>query len=391
MKPALLFWCQHSVGLGHLARAHALCAALRERFRVVLVCGGALPDGIARAARASRSSRCPPLGVGETGRFVSHDPRAQRRGRAGRAARAAARRLRRRCARACCSSSCGRSGGRSSARELLPLLERARARRRRPRSCSLRDILVSRRDDQASTTSAPARSPTSTSTACSSTATRAFARLEDTFAAAGAAARAGPLHRLRRRGPPGAGRRARRDAVVVSAGGGRVGAPLLRAALGAQRVLWPRTAAADAPDRAGRSCPPAERDALAAAAAGRAGRDARPQRRRRSAPSSTAPRRRSASAATTPRSSCSRRACPALVVPYATPEEDEQRRRARRLARLGALRVLDPERLAPEPLAGRDRARSTASRPRRAALDLDGARATTELLWARRRVEERVA
>ena len=31
---------------------------------------------------------------------------------------------------------------------------------------------------------------------------------------------------------------------------------------------------------------------------------------------------------------------PALVVPYATPEEDEQTRRARRLERLGALRVL---------------------------------------------------
>ena len=30
---------------------------------------------------------------------------------------------------------------------------------------------------------------------------------------------------------------------------------------------------------------------------------------------------------------------PALVVPYATPEEDEQTRRARRLERLGALKV----------------------------------------------------
>jgi len=43
MKPTLLFYCQHSVGLGHLMRSYALCAALSERFRVVLVCGGALP------------------------------------------------------------------------------------------------------------------------------------------------------------------------------------------------------------------------------------------------------------------------------------------------------------------------------------------------------------
>ena len=36
---------------------------------------------------------------------------------------------------------------------------------------------------------------------------------------------------------------------------------------------------------------------------------------------------------------------PGLIVPYATPEEDEQTRRARRLERLGAVRVLAPERL----------------------------------------------
>ena len=37
---------------------------------------------------------------------------------------------------------------------------------------------------------------------------------------------------------------------------------------------------------------------------------------------------------------------PGLIVPYATPEEDEQTRRARRLERLGAVRVLAAERLA---------------------------------------------
>ena len=42
---------------------------------------------------------------------------------------------------------------------------------------------------------------------------------------------------------------------------------------------------------------------------------------------------------------------PGLIVPYATPEEDEQRERARRLERLGAVRVLAPERLARATLA----------------------------------------
>ena len=81
---------------------------------------------------------------------------------------------------------------------------------------------------------------------------------------------------------------------------------------------------------------------------------------------------------------------PALVVPYATEEEDEQRRRARRLARLGALRVLAPERLSPAALAGAIRSLAGFT-PAPAALDLGGARATADLLWAERRMAERVA
>jgi predicted glycosyltransferase len=81
---------------------------------------------------------------------------------------------------------------------------------------------------------------------------------------------------------------------------------------------------------------------------------------------------------------------PALVVPYATAQEDEQRRRARRLARLGALRVLEPEALGPEPLARAILALDGFA-PAPATLDVDGARTTTELLWALRRTEARVA
>jgi predicted glycosyltransferase len=73
---------------------------------------------------------------------------------------------------------------------------------------------------------------------------------------------------------------------------------------------------------------------------------------------------------------------PALVVPYATAEEDEQQRRARRLALLGAVRVLDPERLAPATLAA-ELERLLEFEPARPRLDLDGARRTCELLWER--------
>ena len=64
---------------------------------------------------------------------------------------------------------------------------------------------------------------------------------------------------------------------------------------------------------------------------------------------------------------------PGAAVPYATPEEDEQTRRARRLERLGAVRVLAPERLVAATLAAELR-RLLAFEPRPASVDLEGAR-----------------
>ena len=46
-RPAVLFYCQHSLGMGHLMRSFALADRLAERFRVVLLNGGRLPKGIA--------------------------------------------------------------------------------------------------------------------------------------------------------------------------------------------------------------------------------------------------------------------------------------------------------------------------------------------------------
>ena len=56
---------------------------------------------------------------------------------------------------------------------------------------------------------------------------------------------------------------------------------------------------------------------------------------------------------------------PALVVPYATPEEDEQTRRARRLEQLGVVKVADAHQRPPDALLD--------FTPAPAALDLDGA------------------
>ncbi len=46
MTPALLLYCQHSVGLGHLMRSYALADALASSYRVTLLAGGELPPGI---------------------------------------------------------------------------------------------------------------------------------------------------------------------------------------------------------------------------------------------------------------------------------------------------------------------------------------------------------
>ena len=60
---------------------------------------------------------------------------------------------------------------------------------------------------------------------------------------------------------------------------------------------------------------------------------------------------------------------PTLVVPYATPEEDEQTRRAQRLAKLGVVKVADH----PDPAL-------LDFTPEPTQLDLAGAATTTELL-----------
>jgi predicted glycosyltransferase len=70
---------------------------------------------------------------------------------------------------------------------------------------------------------------------------------------------------------------------------------------------------------------------------------------------------------------------PALVVPFADEREDEQTRRAIRLERLGAVRMLDSAHLEPATLA--DEIGSVLRfRPRVPDLDFDGARASATML-----------
>jgi len=179
VKPALLLYCQHSVGLGHLMRSYALSAALAERFRVVLLCGGAVPAGI-RPPAGVRVVALPPLGIGAGGRFVSHDPRYTLEAAwAARHARILAtfRALR----PAAVVVELFPFGRAKFARELVPLLEAARSAGALT-ACSVRDILVSRRADQQEHDDRAARYADALLDAVLVHSDPSFARLEETFA-----------------------------------------------------------------------------------------------------------------------------------------------------------------------------------------------------------------
>ena len=208
----------------------------------MLLCGGALPEGI-RPPAGVQVLALPPLGVGAAGGFVSHDPRytveqawAVREERilaAFRAVRPVA-----------VLVELFPFGRAKFARELLPLLEAARAAGALDRLQPARHPRQQPLPTSRPTTTAPRRSPTPTSTPCSCTAIPASPAWRRPSRRAGRCAcrSTTPGFVVRDRAPAAP---PRGDHVVVSAGGGLVGEPLLRAAAEAQ----PDGRRADAADR----------------------------------------------------------------------------------------------------------------------------------------------
>lgn len=224
IRPALLFYCQHSVGLGHLVRSFAVARALAERFRVVLLCGGAVPDAVAPPASVELVT-LPALGVGENGAFESQDGHDSVQ-----AARAVRRRLIldafRKLRPEVVLIELFPFGRAKFAPELLPLLEEARGGGALV-ACSLRDILVTGRENQEAHDERACALANRYFDAVLVHSDPRLVRLEDSF-------------RLRRRlrvplhytgfvRPNGVHRALRRERrIVVSVGGGRVGEPLLQ-------------------------------------------------------------------------------------------------------------------------------------------------------------------
>ena len=379
LKPGLLLYCQHSLGMGHLVRSLALAAGLARRFRVAFLNGGPLPKGTQCPAGVELIA-LPPLGLGRDGRLVSRDRRRSLD---------RARSLRQAMILETFTVVRPRVvlvelfpfGRKKFADELLPLLEAARepGPGRALVLCSLRDILVGRQHEQEKHDEWAVTVANRYFDRILVHADPRFARLEESFRPRSPLRV--PVHYTgfvfpaptHERGP----RPCRRRQVVVSAGGGLVGEPLLRAAIEAHGQLWEARrmamkviAGPFVPDEVWRS--------LRVAARGQEGLHLR-----RYVPDLCA--ELAASAASV--SQCGyntaldilRAGVPALVVPFAEGHEDEQIRRARRLEQLGAVRILDSQRLDAITLAAEIQA-LLRFRPREVELDLNGTQNTADLV-----------
>jgi predicted glycosyltransferase len=378
MRPRIFFYVQHLLGIGHLRRAAAIARALGEHgLDVAFVSGGEPLPGLDLGT--ARIIQLPPARAGDSGfdtivdgegRPIDDAWRARRRVALLEAFRAEAPRL--------LLIELFPFGRRLFRFELLPLLEASQESRPRPAVvCSVRDILVSKSDPQRVAEIADI-------------VRRYFdrvlvhgdprlVRFEDTFAAADRIA-----DRLHYTGyvisapPNAAGASATgRGEVLVSAGGGAVGEPLLRAALAAR----PLTALTDAPWRiiTGLNLPERVFSALRETAPG----DVAIERFRPDFQALLRNCRLSVSqAGYNTVMELLAAGTRAVVVPFAEGGETEQPMRARLLAARELLTLVEPTDLTPRALAAAIDAADRRPPPAVSAIDLAGAAETARAIAA---------
>jgi predicted glycosyltransferase len=332
----LLFYCQHSLGIGHLTRSFALARALRSHFNVVFLNGGRLPPGIAAPDGVERID-LPPLGMDDGHTVVTRDERIDVE-----AARAERRRV--------IDAAVARTrpavllvelfpfGRKKFAAEILPML-RAAKRHGAKVVCSLRDILVDSRPDQQHHDDRARWLCDRYFDAVIVHSDPAFAKLQDSFRPSlpmrTPVWHSGFVMPERRF----ASDMVRGDHVLVSAGGGIVGEPLFRAAVEAHaRLRVPMRIVA------GPFLPETQWQSLQALAAPHPGLTLVRH------VSDLAAEMRGARASV---SQCGYNTAldivaaqvPALVAPYGTLTENEQLHRAQRLAALGAVLCIEAQAL----------------------------------------------
>lgn len=373
-NPSLLFYCQHSLGMGHLVRSLTLASALADRFRVVLLSGGPLPDCI-QVPSTIELIELPPISLDTARQLVS---------RSGNGLQEAQVRRQEMILKTY-SSLRPRAivvelfpfGRKKFAGELLPLLEEALQDPKLPVVlCSLRDILVTRSDNDMVTSVQRANRYLDAILVHSDP---AFARLEESFQPAA------PLYvPVRYTGfvagdskPQAAGQRSGPPLIVVSAGGGIVGETLLCTAVEAFQLLRTNT---DLQMKliAGPFLPEHAWERLREMVDGRDGLILE-----RSVPE-LLPELVDATASI---SQCGyntaldvlRAGIPALVVPFEEGRETEQMNRARKLSMIGAVRMLPQTEMTARRLADEIRA-LLMFKPGATNLDFHGAANSTRIV-----------
>jgi predicted glycosyltransferase len=345
--PTLLFYCQHSLGIGHLTRSFALVQALTRRFHVVFLNGGRLPPGVQVPPDMARID-LPPLGMDDGHTVVSRDGVLDVE-----SAQAERRRLIDKAVAdvqpAILVVELFPFGRKKFANEILPMIRAVRHQSRGAAMvvCSLRDILVDARPDQRHHDDRARWLTDRYFDAVVVHADPTFARLEDSFHPTRPMRTpvlySGYVVPTRER----AAITPRGKHLLVSAGGGIVGDALFRTALAARALM-----AEPIPMRfiAGPFLPEAHWQALNQLARGISGVEVV-----RHVPDMVSEMR----AARASLSQCGYNTAldlvvsgvPALVVPYQTATENEQSQRAERLSALGAMLFQSAETLRPDTLA----------------------------------------
>jgi predicted glycosyltransferase len=365
-----LLYCQHSLGIGHLVRTLLLAEALAECGPVAVLCGGPVPGSLAVDPRLVLI-RLPPLSMNLDGTLdenaaggaVEHVLAARAREAVGAVTAFAPDVV---------IVEMFPFGRKKFAAEIIAAIEAARVRGGVRVLSSVRDVLVTKRKDQEWHDERAARWLNQYFDAVIVHSDPTLVRLEETFSAH-AALRVplrytGYVARAARAGRP-SGTPA--GCVVVSAGGGRVGAALMRAAGAAAPEIHAATGLRtvllggsldSSPSTSGVA--PECVEALPPV----------PDLRALLAESAVSVSQCGYNTATDVLGA----GVPAVVVPFEAPREDEQLRRAEILARRGRVTLLRERELSPGALAAAVVAVPRVHSGR--TVDLDGAAATRRIV-----------
>lgn len=376
-RPSLLFYCQHSLAMGHLVRSLAIADSLGDHFRVMLLNGGRLPKGLLIPAGV-QVINLPPLGIDEANQLVSHDKRIS-------VERALDRR--KKMIRTCFDNlrpavvvlELFPFGRKKFAGELRPLLEAARADDRRPFIvCSLRDIFGSRTLTQQKYDDRAAMLANQFLDLVLVHSDPSFAHFDESFHPS-VPLKVPVIHTgfVVPRSAPAVGVESTRRRIVVSAGGGIAGEALLRTAIEALHC-FEENPEIEMKVIAGPFLPDDAWNTLRVLARGK------PQLNLVRCVSNLCAELRGAAVSISQAgyNTCLdilRAGVPALVVPSAKGNCNEQQKRALRLNRLGVVQVLDHENLNPARLAAAIQA-SMSCKMARPQLDLDGAKRSTQII-----------